>query len=243
MGTRPASAPWLFPLLSLRSDRALAAPLTGSFPCPCPLPGPTAAALRPRGSALGGWQWPWSYLHLELAPGPVSVPAVSVAVTAGLDERLQPCPSPLDSWTHTEGQGREGEGARQRTGVTIPAPPDALAGPRTAELFSLGLLPWLQGWQCCAQGLCPQVPPGLPHSSMALLDSASIPHPPHSDPMGALGSCCSTWPSLPCPSPLCCRTGLSSITCDSLGRLSCVGLSGNTFVWFLCPCASESVDF
>lgn len=162
MGTRPASAPWLFPLLSLRSDRALAAPLTGSFPCPCPLPGPTAAALRPCGSALGGWQWPWSYLHLELAPGPVSVPAVSVAVIAGLDERLQPGPSPLDSWTHTEGRGREGEGAWQRTGVTIPAPPDALAGPRTAELFSLGLLPWCRGGGAVPRGCALRCPQGCP---------------------------------------------------------------------------------
>lgn len=50
-------------------------------------------------------------------------------------------------------------------------------------------------------------------------------------------------PRTPCPSPLCCRTGLSSVTCDSWGRLSLVGLSSNTLVWFLCPCASESVDF
>lgn len=239
MGTRPASAPWLFPLLSLRSDRALAAPLTGSFPCP--LPGPTAAALRPRGSALGGWQWPWSYLHLELAPGPVSVPAVSVAVTAGLDERLQPGPSPLDSWTHTEGRGREGEGAWQRTGVTQ--------------------MPW-QGQErlsCSPWGSCPgagvavlcpgAVPSGAPRAAPQLRGPAGLglhPSPSTQRPHGSFRKLLlhlAPRPSLPCPSPLCCRTGLSSITCDSLGRLSCVGLSGNTFVWFLCPCASESVDF
>lgn len=108
-------------------------------------------------------------------------------------------------------------------GVTVPAPPDALAGLSVAELLSMGLL--CRGGQGCAprcpcrQGHvpCPQVPLWLSHSSLALLDSASVPHPPHSDFMGSLGSCCSTWPQKP-PGhhPLCCRTGLSSITCGLL---------------------------
>lgn len=53
------------------------------------------------------------------------------------------------------------------------------------------LLPWC--------GAVPSGGPQLPHSSVALLDSASIPHPSHHDPVGALGSCCSPWPQEPPP--------------------------------------------
>lgn len=88
------------------------------------------------------------------------------------------------------------------------------------------------------------MPPGLSHSSLALLDSASVPHPtqrPHGSFRKLL------LPKNPLPiTP--CAVGLDCVAspagfCDSLGQLNLVGLSSNTFVWFLCPCASESVDF
>lgn len=95
-----------FPVLSLRSDRALAAPLTGS---PVPVPSQALQLLLSGLVAV-----PWGHLHLDLASGPVSVPAVSVAVRAGLDGLLQPGqdgPIPTGQLdTQRAGAGRERRG-------------------------------------------------------------------------------------------------------------------------------------
>lgn len=109
--------------------------------------------------------------------------------------------------------------------VLIPALPPA--GPGTAGLFSLQ-----QG------GQCPQVCPGLP--------TAPWPCWPPSLTLGSFRELLFPWPQEPLPSPravgLDCAASPAGCS-DALGRLNLVGLSGNTFVWFLCPCASESVDF
>lgn len=221
-GGQAQPAPWAFPLLSLRSDRALSPPLPGSpalspaRPCSCC----SRTSWKCPGVASGG---PGAVGTWEPAPGPVSGAAAPGAVRAGPGEQLQPGQAGSIPAGQLDTRTEPGS-------VTIPAPP---AGPGIAELFSLGLLPWSRVGSAVARGCAlrwPQgraVPSGGPRAApqlLALLDSASVPHPAHSDPVGALGSCCSPWPRSPLAQeppghpPLCCRTGLCSLTCGLLGH-------------------------
>lgn len=203
LGDRPALSPWLS-LFSHRSDRALAAPLQGS-----PLPVPSQACSCCSQSwwkcSGGGHWWPWGRCTWEPAPD-----AVLGQLQPGQAEQgSRMGPSPLDRHRARLLGGRQGEEGGSTLGVPIPAPPDASAG----LSCSPGAPALLQGWAVLCQGLCPQGCPAAPWPCWTRPPSLA----PHSDPMGALGSCCSPWPQdPPANHPLCCRTGLCSPPCGLL---------------------------
>lgn len=201
-GGQAQLAPLAFPLLSLRSDRALSPPLPGS---------PALSPARPCSCCS---QTSWK------CPG---VPVVALGPSAlGISRRRCLRSSCTRGWVSSSSLARP---APCPGSVLIPALPPA--GPGTAGLFSLQ-----QG------GQCPQVCPGLP--------TAPWPCWPPSLTHGSFRELLFPWPQEPLPSPravgLDCAASPAGCS-DALGRLNLVGLSGNTFVWFLCPCASESVDF
>lgn len=100
-------------------------------------------------------------------------------------------PSLLDSWTHTEAQGREREVAAHWG--DHPSPLKALAGLGAPELFPLEHLPWCRGGQCHVRGCALSCPQGCPTAPWPCWTRPPSLTPPHSDPEGALGSCCSSW--------------------------------------------------
>lgn len=200
-GTRPERRPRARGLHVLSIQFVFCCRCRGrSVPRPLELPPllclgpPSPPCPGPRPASPLGFPWPltepWPLLSQPPCPCPCRCSQAAwkcPGVTLHLEAAPGPARFQLQPWQSEQGWGSSSSPAGQL---------DTQTGCPRGQGGTGG---WQPPSTCPGVGLCPQGAPGLPHSSLALLDSASIPHPSHHDPVGALGSCCSPWPQEPPP--------------------------------------------